>query len=54
MWQWRQWDGVVRKVVEDLCDLLEMGVEKNGRLQLVVCYRVGLRLVHWIWRRGGD
>lgn len=52
MWQWRQRDGVVRKVVEDLCDLWEMGVERNGRLQLVVCYRVGLRLVHWIWRSG--
>lgn len=39
-------------MVEDLCDQLEMGVERNGRLQPVVCYRAGFRLVHWIWRSG--
>lgn len=36
-----------------LCVVKKMGVEREGRLQQVFCYRAGMRLEFCIWKRGG-
>lgn len=37
---------------KDLCDPLEMGVESEGRLNQVACYRDGVRVGGWTGRIG--